>query len=333
MKKVLIFLFSLSLLLTISGCQNEEPKKTKEQENTFEKEEIKPITVGNGIIAVSTSDIKANQNWQNYVNYAIKKLIVKEKYNYKLLEAEEYANNYFKQLEETYPDSDELKNIIYNYYNTSSIESFKNILTINYLYNFYIEEKVANTITEKEIKNYYETKIRGDILVRHILLDNESEIANIINTLDNCDNKKETFISLASKFSIDKETAKDGGSLGYINEFDFTSKELLEEAYKLKKGEYTKVKTEFGYHIIYVEDIKTKENYNNLKDKITKRLAEEKLSLDNSLASEITKKELDNHKIWQVINKLDTILIDTTNFILYDKEGKVLTEYLEEESN
>ena len=82
---------------------------------------------------------------------------------------------------------------------------------------------------------------------KHILVDNEKTAKEVIAKL----NKGEKFDALAKKYSKDKP------ELGY-----FTKRVMVPEfanaAFKMKKGEYSKtpVKTQFGYHIIMVEDIR-----------------------------------------------------------------------------
>lgn len=331
MKKFLIIIFSLSLTLTISGCNEKDNKvEKKEKEEVTEKVDTKPITVGNGVIAVSSSDIKNNEFYYEYVFTSVMKIITYEKYSYKLEEAKEYSNRTLKALKEAYPNEEDLKHNIYNYYKISTIESYENYMIINYLYQEYIKDKIKSDISEATIKKYYEEKVKENILVSLITLDNDDNLNTILNTLNNSSNKKETFISLAKKYSANKNLADNDSSLGYINAFNFSDKKLLEEAYKLKIGEYASFKDEYGYQIIYVEDIKEKDSYDTLRDKILEVLYEEKLSDDKyskNLNENLTK-ELNSHPIWDIINEKETILIDTNNFILYDNEGKALTEYL-----
>lgn len=69
-------------------------------------------------------------------------------------------------------------------------------------------------------------------------------------------NKGEIFDSLASKFSFDKGSAEKGGDIGFISR-GATVPEFDEAAFNLKINEISKpVKTQFGYHIIKLNEIK-----------------------------------------------------------------------------
>ena len=64
----------------------------------------------------------------------------------------------------------------------------------------------------------------------------------------------EDFASLAKQYSQDPGSAKNGGDLGYFGK-GVMVKIFEETAFSLKKGEVSGVvKSDFGYHIIKVED-------------------------------------------------------------------------------
>lgn len=114
-------------------------------------------------------------------------------------------------------------------------------------------------ITEADKKDFYE-KNRSRFAepetfeASHILVKTEDEAKNIISQLDKVANKPEKFRELSSK-SLDTATAKNGGALG-----KFAAEQMVPEfgaAVKtMAKGTYSKtpIKTEFGYHIIYLKD-------------------------------------------------------------------------------
>ena len=90
-----------------------------------------------------------------------------------------------------------------------------------------------------------------EIKARHILVSNQKEAEDVIAQL-----KKGTdFATLAKEKTIDPSGKTSGGDLGW-----FTKDEMVPEfanaAFALKKGEYTQtpVHTEFGWHVIQVED-------------------------------------------------------------------------------
>jgi len=119
----------------------------------------------------------------------------------------------------------------------------------------YVERLIAAGETEEHLKARYEAFVkqqppREEVHARHILVATEAEAVSIIAELD----KGADFATLAKKYSKDPGTDS-GGDLGY-----FTREEMVpafaEAAFALPVGSYTKkpVKTEFGWHIIKVED-------------------------------------------------------------------------------
>jgi len=145
------------------------------------------------------------------------------------------------------------------------------------------EEFKKISVTGKEISDYY-AKNQEQFLTeeklnaRHILVQNEEEAKALIKTMDASKNKLETFIELAKTKSTGP-TGKNGGSLG-----EFSASQMVPEfsqaASALTKGSYSKapVKTQFGYHVIYLED-KTpskKLNFEEVEEQIKQVLMQEK---------------------------------------------------------
>ena len=67
--------------------------------------------------------------------------------------------------------------------------------------------------------------------------------------------KGAAFDKLAKEKSTDNASGTEGGDLGWFKKSDMV-KEFADAAFNLKKGELTEtpVKTQFGYHVIKVED-------------------------------------------------------------------------------
>jgi peptidyl-prolyl cis-trans isomerase C len=88
----------------------------------------------------------------------------------------------------------------------------------------------------------------------HILLKTEKEAKDVIKELDKASNKAEKFAALAKSKSVGP-TGKNGGYLGKFPENQMVP-EFSAAAKKLSKNSYTKtpVKTQFGYHVIYLKD-------------------------------------------------------------------------------
>ncbi len=136
-------------------------------------------------------------------------------------------------------------------------------------------------VTDKEAKAFYIKNSSKfiqppEVEARHILLKTKKEAEAVISQLKGLSGKKlkEKFIKLAKAKSVGP-TGKNGGELGW-----FTKKRMVpafaEAAFALKKGEITKtpVKTQFGYHVIYVENKKStrKVPFANVKERIKAQL-------------------------------------------------------------
>jgi len=119
----------------------------------------------------------------------------------------------------------------------------------------YLTEYVkANPISEAQLKAEYElikTNLgTTEYKSRHVLVEKEDEAKAIIAKLD----KGEKFSELA-KQSKDPGSKDKGGELGWSSPAAYV-KPFGDALAKLKKGEYTKtpVKSDFGYHVIQLED-------------------------------------------------------------------------------
>lgn len=118
------------------------------------------------------------------------------------------------------------------------------------------------TVTDEDAKKFYEAntdrfKQPASYKARHILVKKEDEAKSILKELSKAKDKSEAaFSEAAKKHSIDG-SAQNGGDLGWFAEGQMV-KPFFDAAKALKKGEYTKspVKTQFGFHLIYMDDTK-----------------------------------------------------------------------------
>lgn len=128
-------------------------------------------------------------------------------------------------------------------------------LTDRELHNAYFKKHVVDTVTDDEVKARYDKEVAGlpkqeEVHARHILVKTEDEAKDVIKQLD----AGKDFAALAKEKSTDPNK-DDGGDLGYFTRGRMV-KEFEDAAFALEKGAYTKtpVKTDFGYHVILVED-------------------------------------------------------------------------------
>ena len=202
------------------------------------------------------------------------------------------------QLKENYSDETTFQSVIQQYFGVNSEDELEDMLRLEYKRNEAVEEFVADNLTDKEIEDYYDQNIIGDIKASHILItpdvdsdakDEEKEKAEnkakkeaerIIKKLD----EGEDFAKLAEEYSDDEATAKNGGDLDYFNTDDM-DENFMDAVKKLDNDEYTKepVKTQYGYHIILKVDQKEKPKLKEVKDSIKETLANNKLNNNSTL--------------------------------------------------
>ena len=125
-----------------------------------------------------------------------------------------------------------------------------------------IENEVTNKaiVSQAEIDSAYyadreKYKVDEDRLrASHIMVGSEPEAEAIYNRLKKGDN----FPNLAQEYSLDKQSAAQGGDMGYftadqVKQFD---PDFAGATLKLKVGEYSQpVKSKYGYHIIMLTDL------------------------------------------------------------------------------
>lgn len=123
------------------------------------------------------------------------------------------------------------------------------------LHNAFFKKNVVDAVTEDEVKARYEKEIAAlpkqeEVRARHILVKTEEEAKQIITDLDG----GKDFIEIAKEKSTDPNKTE-GGDLGYFTKGRMVP-EFEEAAFALEKGAYTKtpVKTQFGFHVIRLED-------------------------------------------------------------------------------
>ena len=142
------------------------------------------------------------------------------------------------------------------------------------------EEFKKIKVTDKEIKDYYNSnpdqfKKGAQLKARHILLQTEDEAKEIIKELDSKKDKLNAFIEFAKTKSMGP-SGTNGGDLGWFEPKQMVP-EFSQATMELAKNSYTKtpVKTQYGFHVIYLEDkkdsskIPLEEVSNNIKQMVT----------------------------------------------------------------
>ncbi|BAV33347.1 peptidyl-prolyl cis-trans isomerase [Sulfuricaulis limicola] len=112
-----------------------------------------------------------------------------------------------------------------------------------------------NPITEDDVKKRFEQEVEAthktEYKVRHILVKDEAEAKDILAQIE----KGAKFDKLAKDKSVDTQSGKNGGELGWINQ-GMVVPEFFNAVMAMKKGAVSAapVKSDFGWHIIKVED-------------------------------------------------------------------------------
>ena len=281
MKKLFLVLLSIFLL---TGCKD---VKLANGENAV-------VTFKEG--AISSDDLyevlKESYGASNIMNLMDKYLLDK-KYETTAKETA-YINQEVKNAKEQAKEMNaDFDLYLSYYYGVNSEKEFKEQLSLTYKRGLWTEEYAKESVTDKQVKEYYEEEIVGDMEASHILITidvdddatesekdkAEKEAYNKAKDIIAKLKKGQDFSELAKKYSEDEDTAKDGGNLGKVNKDDLNEK-VFDALVDLKVGKYTKtpVKSTYGYHIIYKksQDEKpelTDELTNEIKDTIGSELA------------------------------------------------------------
>ena len=127
------------------------------------------------------------------------------------------------------------------------------------LANAYVEDFLkTNPVSDAEVTAAYDrikaTITGNEYKARHILVEKESEAKDIIAKL-----KKDpaVFQKLAKERSMDQSSKDRGGDLGWLDS-SHMAQEFSAALGKLEKGGFTQepVRTDYGYHVILLEDVK-----------------------------------------------------------------------------
>lgn len=139
-----------------------------------------------------------------------------------------------------------------------------------------------NPVSDTDVKKAYdisltEFKNAKEYKVSHILVKEEDKAKELIEAIKA---KKTTFAEAAKKDSLDPGSGRDGGNLGWSDANAYVP-EFAEAVRAAKKGEIsdTPTKSQYGYHIILVEDDRdiAPPSFDSSQAEIKQRLAREKM--------------------------------------------------------
>jgi peptidyl-prolyl cis-trans isomerase C len=138
-----------------------------------------------------------------------------------------------------------------------------------------------NPVTDADVQAEYDKFVAAnsgkEYRARHILVETEKEAKSIIAQLK----KGGKFDAIAKKSSKDPGSGANGGDLDWANPSSYV-KEFSEALVALEKGKTTEtpVKTQFGYHIIRLEDTRAAQlpKLEDVKPQIAQQLTQQKMA-------------------------------------------------------
>ena len=289
MKKILKITALILVLISVAGCKN---AKLKEGDNAL-------VTFKNEELNITTNDLYEKLKDKYGINFLIDMIDTKIlNHEYKTDdEANSFAEIQINALKNYYETETEFLEYINNY-GYKDVEELKEYFLLNYKRNLAIYDYLENSLSNDDIKSYYETKVDGDIIGSHILIE-----ANITSSMTEDEkrtakedalkkaneaikklNDGTNFEEVAKEYSSDEATKENGGKMGTFNSLDLD--DVTRQAFqKLEVGSYSTeaVETEYGYEIFLKEAVKEKASLDEVKDTIIKILSDEKLNEDNKL--------------------------------------------------
>ena len=140
-----------------------------------------------------------------------------------------------------------------------------------------------------------------EISVSHIMISDKQDDTRTFNPEERINEiyallqQGESFESLAKQYSDDKNSGKNGGKLGKFRKGDLRSSEFEEAAYSLQdEGQLSKpVKTNFGWHLIRLDELHSEPSYAEQKETLMKRVQDATRS--KVMTSKVNKKIKDKY--------------------------------------
>ncbi|MGX6444240.1 peptidylprolyl isomerase [Neobacillus sp. K501] len=228
------------------------------------------------------------------------KIVVAEAKKQKITISTKEIDKELDQLKESYGGEDAFNQMLES--NNTTLAALKDDIT-NYLTLRKLLEKEIE-ISDEDLQTYFDENKDSlgeaeQVKASHILVEDENKAKEIKAKLD----AGEDFAELAKEFSTDESTKESGGELGYFEKGTMVA-EFDEVAFTLPVNQISDpVKSEYGYHIIKVEDKKeAKEaNFEDSKDKMKETLLEEKMETEYPTWLEEKKKDYDIENSFETV--------------------------------
>lgn len=282
------FLLTISLLLiivSVTGCQSKDIVASVGDENITKEELYQSLVNQNGIEAL-----------ESLISEKIVELEVKKE---NIEVTEEDIEKEIKKIIDYYGGEDAFNQALEN------VGYTKDDMKKNIKASIEIEKLLTPSIniTEDEMKQYFDDNKTSfaqqeQAKTSHILVDSEEKAQEVKNKLL----AGEDFIELAKEYSLDPSNKDSGGDLGYVVRGEMVP-EFEEVVFTLEVGKISDpVRTQYGYHIIKVEEIKeAKEaNYDEIKEEIKEILIQQQMP---TAYDEWLQKKREEYKVTNALEK------------------------------
>lgn len=151
----------------------------------------------------------------------------------------------------------------------------------------YLDSIIEKEITKEKISEKYAeitNNLSGkkEYQIAHIVIKNQEEAEKILAELKS--KKAPKFSELAKKYSLEQQSASNGGELGFVLE-DNINKEIVDQLINLKKDEVSQpIQTKLGWHIVKLIDYRDAKtlSFEESKDRIKDQLIQNKINEINS---------------------------------------------------
>jgi peptidyl-prolyl cis-trans isomerase C len=140
----------------------------------------------------------------------------------------------------------------------------------------YLDQEAKKAVNPEAARKLYDETVKSvpteqEVRARHILVENEEDAKKAATRVKG----GEDFAKVAGELSTDPGSKTDGGDLGFFTK-DRMVEPFAEAAFKLEAGQISDpVKSQFGWHVIKVEEKRTKPapSFEETKDQVEAYLA------------------------------------------------------------
>lgn len=263
----------------------------------YTRQEVVARVDGEPISKEELYDAMVKQYGPTELNYLIsKKIIELEAEKQKVEVAEADLDKRIEELTESYGGKEAFNEMLAA--NGLTLEDVKKDLAVNVKVEKLLAPRIS--ISEEEMKQYFDENKESfaqeeQVKARHILVESEDQAKEIKEQLA----AGGDFAELAQKYSTDTTTKESGGELGFFERGEMV-KEFSDAAFALGVGEISDpVQTEYGYHLIQVQEKKeaSAANYEESKAEIKDILFDQKMQDEYStwLQERIDEYKIENY--------------------------------------